>query len=266
MSALPTPIDRKAFEAPRRDFEALEKRLRAIIASPNPITQTEANIAQEFDNRARAFLNEKNPESPEAKIGPHRDKAYQTWKGLVAWLQDEERLARTIHGDQTKRIRGLASQIAARYERERQAKVAQQRRDDEARQLAEQKRNQKASVDHLLAVATETNDESALAAAIEAETAPLAPIVSSVDPDAGKVPGSSVTLKKAGLIFFAKASFTENPWSVLEDLIELKHYVSETGPVLRIMPSALDDKLNRGLTLRGVQVFEKDVTRNLSRG
>ncbi len=257
MSALPTPIDRKAFEAPRRDFEALEKRLRALVASTAPLRYEDANVAKDFDDRAKAFLDKKNPESPEAKIGPHRDDAHKTWKGLIAWLNDEERGALTV--------RKLCSTIASRYERERLVRLAQQRREDEARQITEQKRTQKADVDHLLTIAATSNDPGALQAAIDRENVPLAPFVSSVDPNAGKVPGSSVTLKKAGLIVDAKAFFTENPWSVLADMIDLKSDVNESGPALRIMPSALDDKLNRGLTLKGVRVFERDITRNVSR-
>jgi len=269
VSALPAPIDRKTFEAPRRDFEALEKLLRAIIASPNPITQTEANQAQDFDNRARAFLNEKNPESPEAKIGPHRDKAYQTWKGLVAWVQNEERPARIIHGDPTKRIRGLAPQIAARYERERQAKIAQQRRDDETRQLAEQTRNQAANAEHLLAIAAETNDEGALQAAIDEEQRPLAPIVSSVDPDAGKVPDSSVTFKKTALVNDAYAfvvSLAKLPRESIADLVKVKVNREKPGPVLEVLQSDLDDWLNRNKpALDGLAMDTKDITRNTSR-
>jgi len=259
VSALPTPIDRKAFEAPRRDFEALEKHLRAMVASTAPPTLTQANQAKDFDDRAKGFLDKKNPNSPEAKIGPHRERAHQAWKALVGWLNDEERSALTV--------RKLCSVIASRYERERQAKVPQQKRDDEARQLAEQKHNQTANVDHLLTIAATTNDPAALDAAIEAEDAQLAPVVSSVDSNAGKVPGSSVTLRKTGGIVDIRVFLAWlSGYASMVDLVEVKADPAEIGPALKINQSALDDKLNRGIEIPGVEVMERAITRNVSKG
>lgn len=264
-TALPAPLDRKAFEPARRDFDAMEKELRRLSALPTigevqiqfgVILNDEHVSVKECDDKAKAFLNAKNPDSPEAKIRPHIVKAYDTWKGLVAWLNDEEKTAKSV--------RSLVATLLSRYERTRQAKIEQQRRDDEARQMAEQKRLRDAERDHLMQLAIENNDPTALQAAIEAESAPLVPVVSTVDADAGKVPGASVVLRKTGLITDAHVFFTQNPWSLLADLIELKPTI-EDGPVLRILQRSLDDKLNRGIMLAGVRVYEKDTVRNTSR-
>lgn len=257
MATLPAQIDRKAFEPARRDFDAMEKELRRLVYLPT-IGVLQINLAKEYDDKAKAFLNAKNPESPEAKLRPHIVKAYDTWKGLVAWLNDEEKTAKSV--------RSLVATLLSRYERARQAKIEQQRRDDEARQLAEQKKLRDAERDHLMQIAVENNDPTALQAAIEAETAPLVPVVSTVDVNAGKVEGASVILKKTGLITDALAFFTENPWSVLADLMEVKVRIDADGPVLRILQSSLDDKINRGITLKGVRVYDKDTVRNTSRG
>lgn len=264
MSALPAPIDRKVFEAPRRDFDAMlngddsQPGLRALMASPKPPTLTQINLAKEFDDKAKAFLDKKNPDSPEAKIGPHREKAYATWKGLVAWLNDEEKTP--------KQVRTLYAQLMGRYERARLAKIAEQKRLDEAKQIEEQKRQRAAEAEHLLEVAAVTNDESALAAAIEVESAPLAPVISSVDTSAGKVEGSSATFRKTGRIVDVRAFLRWlADYASLVDLVELKLLDDTPGPALKINQSALDDKLNRGLIIPGVEIKEKPIVRNLSR-
>ena len=256
MATLPAPIDRKSFEAPRRDFEAMEKELKLIAGVPTLMQMTRA---KECDDIAKAFLDKKNPDSPEAKIGPHRDKAYSTWKGLVAWLADEEKTPKSV--------RSLYSALAGRYERERQRKIAEQKRLDEQRQREQAERNRKAEADHLMEIAAATNDPAALEAAIEVENTPITTPISTVDPDAGKVPGSSVTIRKIGKIVDIRAfSAWLSTYASAADLIQVKNDPADTGPAFWITQSALDDKLNRGIEIPGVLVLERAITRNTSRG
>jgi len=251
VSALPTPIDPAAatrFGRESKSFVEKAAKLQSLTVS-----EFNAALANEFDTEARNWWTAAEAQRVYLKAPKLEDiRRHDKFWG--------EMMASALV------VRKEARRLIVGWERERQAKLAQRQRADEAGQLAEQTRNQKAEVDHLLTIAATSNDQGALQAAIDKENEPPVPVVSSVDPDAGKVAGTSVTLRKAGIIADPAAFFKENAWSILADMIDLKTDVNEAGPVLRIMPSALDDKLNRGLALKGVQVFKKDITRNVSRG
>lgn len=252
MATAPTTLDPKTlttrFEAPSRGFAD-----KATMLQKLPLTQENAEQALHWDTQAKQWLAD-----VEKECAPVRRKLFEAHRDFVALIRRQT--------DPVEKFRRLCATFRANYERQRLANIAEQRRIDEQRQLEEQQRQQQAEIEHLLAIAAETNDPTALEAAIEVESAPLAPVVSSVDPNAGKVDGSSVTLRKTGIITDARNFFTANTWETIADLIELKTDPDETGPVVKINQSSLDDRLNRGITLLGVEVFEKAITRNTSKG
>ena len=252
MSALPQPIDRTIatrFEGESKSFS--EKAAQLSKLAP---TLTNANLALEFDSEAKRWLDAAETERVKMKK-PLLDATRAQddfWKRMMSPAQA---------------VRNMARRISADYERQRQAKIAEQRRIDEAAQRAEAERQRKAEADHLLAVAAATNDPAALEVAIEVENTPIAPVVSTVDTNAGKVEGSSVTLKKTGRIVDLRATliFLAH-WPSTPDLVNVKSNEDREGPALWINQSALDDKLNRGIEIPGVEVMERAITRNNSRG
>ena len=287
MSALPQPIDRTIatrFEGESKSFSEKAKELK-----DKRISELNANLAEEYDTEARNWWTQAEAKRVELKAPMLESirRHDQFWGEMMATA-----LA----------VRKEAKRLIVGWEIERRAKIAEQRRIDEATQRAEAERQRKAEADHLMEIAAATNDPAALEAAIEVENTPIAPVISTVDTSAGKVPGSSVTLKKTGKIVDIRAFLLgamgitiervfEQMWHAndidqfrdedaqrlaqellfskigfLLDVVEIKDDPAEVGPALKINQSALDDKLNRGIEIPGVQVMERAITRNMSRG
>lgn len=205
-----------------------------------PLNLTTANLAQELDTEAKLFLEAAEKErtalkAPILEAGRALDAFFKKLEGPA----EQARLA----------CRGLIG----RYQQEQRRKAAeeQRRREEEARKAAEEAR--RAEVNHLIEQAATTNDESLIEEAKLVEAAPIQPIVVEA-PEVAKVAGASVIEKKVGTV--------TDPVALLKWLIERPDSIPE---LIEFKQGEINRKLNKGISLPGVEVAIKTETRNLGR-